>query len=634
MFEHYRFFKFTLLLLPFLFIQGCSQRENEDALIEVKKVAQKEVIDHHSFSNYNDVKSTHLHLDLKVDFESKKLIGSVIHDIENMKDAAKIIFDVKNLYVSKVEVDDEEVVFEVKTGDDLLGNALVVPIQKYSKRVTIFYETKLDAEALMWLNPTQTANKKMPFLFTQGQAILTRTWIPCQDSPSNRITYSAEISCDSSLMAVMSAKNSKENNGRGYYQFEMNQPIPTYLIALAVGDLQYKAISDRAGVYAESSLIEKAAWEFADLEKMITTAESIYGDYDWEQYDILVLPPAFPFGGMENPRLTFVTPTIIAGDRSLVSLIAHELAHSWSGNLVTNATWDDFWLNEGFTVYFENRIMEALYGKETADMLMAIEVQELNKENANLLAGKYPQDTKLKLDLMGRSPDDGMTSIAYVKGALFLQSIEEKVGREKFDAFVKQYFDAHRFQTLTTERFISYLNYYLLEPNNIRFNVMEWIYEKGIPVNAREVASSKFTQIDEIVSTLETSTNIASLKLDTLNWTTQEWIHFIRQLPNDQFSYGFFQELDAEYGLSFSGNSEIKAEWFVKAIHNNYHSVRPAVEAFLVEVGRRKFLEPIYEALANQSADDKQFAKMVYEKARKNYHAVSYQTIDEILEIN
>lgn len=624
-------FQFLAVFALTLLVSACGQSENTDAIIEVKKVAKKEVTDTHSHANFNEVHTTHLHLNLAVDFEKQQLKGSVTHDIEILKATDEVIFDVKTLFVSKVEVDNDEVVFQVTETNDLLGSALRVPIKEDSRKVTIFYQTKRESEALMWLNPTQTAGKESPFLFTQGQAILTRTWIPCQDTPANRITYSAEIACDSNLMAVMSANNPKERNNMGFYQFEMPQSIPTYLIALGVGDLAYQAISDRAGVYAEPILVEKAANEFADVEKMIVVAEELYGTYDWEQFDVLVLPPAFPFGGMENPRLTFATPTILAGDRSLVSLIAHELAHSWSGNLVTNATWNDFWLNEGFTVYFENRIMEGLYGNERADMLMAIEVQELQQENADILAGKHPEDTKLKLSLEGRSPDDGMTAIAYIKGALFLQTLEEKVGRDKFDAFVKAYFVAHKFQTLTTETFISYLNYYLLEPNGITFNTMEWIYDKGIPANARTVISNKFLAIDKIVNAIDSTTIVYEMALDTLNWTTQEWMHFIRQIPDEVVPDNFYRDMDKVYQLSESGNAEIKAAWFVKAIKNNHYAARPFIEEFLIEVGRRKFLEPIYQALANQSAEDMNFAKAVYTKARENYHAVSYQTIDEIL---
>jgi len=627
---NFNFFFFLTAFLT-LVIASCGSSENTDALIEAKKVGKKEVIDHHTLSNYNQVRTTHLHLDLKVDFDQKILKGSVTHDIQNLKEADEMVFDIKSIAVSKVEVDDDEVKFVVAKKNDLLGDALSIPIDENSERITIYYETEKGAEALMWLNPEQTAGKKTPFVFTQGQAILTRSWIPCQDTPANRITYSAEIACDSNLMVVMSANNPKERNNQGFYQFEMPQSIPTYLIAMGVGDLQYKAISNRAGVYAEPILLESATSEFADVEKMIVTAEELYGQYTWDQFDVLVLPPAFPFGGMENPRLTFATPTILAGDRSLVSLIAHELAHSWSGNLVTNATWNDFWLNEGFTVYFENRIMEALYGKERADMLMAIEVQELQTENAEILAGAHPEDTKLKLDLEGRNPDEGMSAIAYVKGALFLQTLEEKVGREKFDVFIKTYFESHKFQTLTTESFISYLNYFLLEPNDVTFNTMEWVYEKNIPTNARIVVSNKFLMIDKIINRIDSSAVVTELQLDTLGWTTQEWMHFIRQIPNKNTPPNFIRDLDYTYGFSSSGNAEIKAEWFVKAIENNYHGVRPYMAEFLTEVGRRKFLEPIYQALANQSADDMNFAKEVYSEARMNYHSISYLTIDEIL---
>ncbi|MFK8038665.1 MAG: M1 family metallopeptidase [Crocinitomicaceae bacterium] len=621
---------FGLFFLAFTLL-SCESIENADAIIEVRKVDKKEVIDYHSNSNFNEVQSTHLHLDLEIDFNQKKLIGSVTHKINQLKPSTEVIFDIKSLIINKVEVNDEEVPFQVNKVDELLGSALSVPIGDESRNVRIFYETKQTAEALMWLSPLQTKSKKTPFLFTQGEAILTRSWIPCQDTPSNRITYSAEIKCDSNLMVVMSATNPKERSNRGVYQFEMPQPIPTYLIAMGVGDLVYQPISNRTGVYAEKTLIDKATYEFHDVEKMIQVAEELYGTYAWDQYDILVLPPAFPFGGMENPRLTFATPTIIAGDRSLVSLIAHELAHSWSGNLVTNATWDDFWLNEGFTVYFENRIMEALYGKDRADMEMAIEVQELQKENADILAGVHPEDTKLKLDLKGRNPDDGMTAIAYVKGALFLQTLEQEVGREKFDAFISQYFETHQFQTLTTETFIAYLNYYLLEPNNISFNTMEWVYEKNIPNNARTVISDRFVNIDRIVEKIDMTTAVSDLRLDTLGWSTQEWMHFIRQLPNTNQPNNFIEDLDDIYGFSKSGNAEIKSEWFIKAIQNDHHGIRPYLEEFLVEVGRRKFLEPIYKALARQSSNDLEFANSVYLKARKNYHAISYKTIDEVL---
>ena len=434
--------KFILPLISIaVLIQSCKNESSKEHSYDEGAKELIEVIDKHSYSNIESVRTKHLHLDLLVDFESSKLVGSVEHELEYLDDANEVIFDIYGLSIEKIEVDGLETTdFKIGELDELLGQPLTVQLPKKSKKVKIYYSTGSDANALQWLNPQQTAGKVNPYLFTQGQAILTRTWIPCQDSPKNRITYSARIKTPENLMAVMSADNPKEINPEGVYNFKMDQKIPTYLIAMAVGDIRFKAIGEHTGVYAEVEMLDKSVDEFADVDKMIAAAVELYGPYKWGRYDILVLPPSFPFGGMENPKLTFATPTIIAGDKSLVSLIAHELAHSWSGNLVTNATWDDFWLNEGFTVYFENRIMEKVYGKDYADMLMSISYQELTHENEEILHGKHPDDTKLKLDLNGRNPDDGMTCIAYDKGALFLRTLESKVGRDKFDVFVSNYF--------------------------------------------------------------------------------------------------------------------------------------------------------------------------------------------------
>jgi leukotriene-A4 hydrolase len=322
-------------------------------------------------------------------------------------------------------------------------------------------------------------------MYSQGQTVLTRTWIPIQDTPANRITYSADVKVPKEFLAIMSADNPAEKNATGEYHFEMKQPIPAYLIAIAVGNIEYRSLGKNCGVYSEPELIETAANEFVDLQKMITAAEKLYGNYRWEQYDVIVLPYSFPFGGMENPRLTFANP---------VSVIAHELAHSWSGNLVTNASWDDFWLNEGFTVYFENRIMEELYGKEVANILAVIEFQELQRTLKRIDA----RDTKLKLNLSQRNPDDGMTDIAYIKGAYFLRTLEDVVGRQKFDRFMKKYFDDHAFSTLTTEDFIAYLDKNLLIPNKIKFNTNEWVYKSGIPANCIQIESPRLEKVEKL----------------------------------------------------------------------------------------------------------------------------------------
>ncbi|MDD7886533.1 M1 family metallopeptidase [Flavivirga sp. 57AJ16] len=579
----------------------------------------------HSFSKPNEAAITHLDLDINVDFDNEIIHGKASYLIKNNK-ASQIILDSKFLTIEKVQADGKDTAFSLGDFDEQLGSPLKIDINNDTKQITVFYKTTHKTEALQWLKPQQTTDKKHPFLFTQGQAILTRTWIPIQDSPQIRITYNAKVKVPSQLMAVMSAENPKTKTPDGQYTFKMAQPISPYLIALAVGDIEYKAISNRTGIYAEKSMVEKAHDEFSDMENMVASAEALYGTYAWEQFDVIVLPPSFPFGGMENPRLTFATPTVIAGDKSLTSLIAHELAHSWSGNLVTNATWDDFWLNEGFTVYFEMRIMEALYGKDRANMLARIGRQDLEEEIESFK--ETPDDTKLKLNLKGRNPDDGMNSIAYDKGYLFLRTLEETAGREKFDVFLKSYFQKHAFSTIHTEKFVAFLNENLLEKHDITFNTNEWIYNAGIPDNQAIISSDKFETVEKTIQQF-VKTNTVDKTL-TKDWTTQEWVHFVRNFPND-IKTEHMAMFDEAFNLTNSNNSYIAMVWYEQAINHDYHGndVDAKIEDFLIKVGRRWYVSTIYKAFKRNDKTD--VALAIYNKARSNYHAVTTNTVDGIL---
>jgi hypothetical protein len=354
-------------------------------------------------------------------------------------------------------------------------------------------------------------------------------------------------------------------------------------------------------VYSEPALLDAAAHEFADTESMIQAVESMYGPYRWGRYDILVLPPSFPFGGMENPCLTFATPTILAGDRSLVSLVAHELAHSWSGNLVTNATWSDFWLNEGFTVYVERRVLEKLYGSRRADMEAVLGRGELNKEFARL----PENDRVLHVDLVGRDPDDGCTLVPYEKGALMLRTIEKSVGRERFDAFLRGYFDRFAFQSITTAQFEDYLRAAL--PNPVPLD--EWIYRPGVPAGAAEPFSDAFEH----------------LTWPSPEWSTHEWLQFLRSQETPDM-----ERLDREFHLSESRNSEILHEWLLMSVQREYAPGIGKVEAFLCSVGRRKFLKPLYTELMKTEGGRAQ-ARAIYAKARAGYHPIAQTTIDTIV---
>jgi len=601
-----------------------SQAERHAFMHKIHAGSDNGVTDTHSYANSQQAYGSSLFLDITVNFDKQIIDGVANWDIKNPGGVDKIVFDTKGLNIKKVLVDNKaEANFKFGKSDELLGTPLEIPITKKTKKIAIYYNTTDKSEALQWLNPQQTAGKKHPYLFTQGEAILTRTWIPCQDTPGKRITYSAKVRVPKELMAVMSATNPKVKNDKGIYSFTMKQPIPTYLIALAVGDLEYRAIGKRTGIYTEPVTIDKAAAEFADVEKMLNAAEKLYGAYKWEKYDVIVLPPSFPFGGMENPRLTFATPTILAGDKSLTSLIAHEMAHSWSGNLVTNATWNDFWLNEGFTVYFERRIMEELYGKEYTEMLALLGYQELVEEAQGLPS----DDTKLKLNLCNRNPDDGMTQIAYEKGAFFLRLLEEQGGREKFDAFLKNYFTKHQFQVMTTEMFLAYLDKEFIKKYNLNINVNEWVYEKGIPANISKVYSDKFLLVDKAIEGYNASNSIDKIPYST--WSTHERIHFLRHLPK-VMDTDKMKVLDKAFGLTASGNSEILTEWLKLCVANKYSDAYPKLEEFLVNVGRRKFLKPLYAELV-KTDEGKQMALDIYKKARPNYHSVATSTMDAML---
>ena len=624
---------FSILLL-FLVLISC----NTESTAVKNAPNSTKTQDPHSYANVHDIRTEHLHLDLDVNFDNQTIYGVARHKMSEHS-VSQAIFDVKGLEIMKVTLgkpgQEKATEYSIGKYDKLLGAPLKVAVGKSDKYVNIYYKTTDATEALDWLSPSLTAGKKYPFLYTQGQAILTRSWIPLQDTPLNRITYSADVKVPEELLAVMSADNPKSKNEEGTYHFEMQQPIPAYLIALAVGDLEYVSLGNKCGVYAEPQLAKSAAYEFEDVPKMMEAAEELYGDYQWDQYDIVLLPYSFPFGGMENPRLTFANPTLLAGDQSLVSVIAHELAHSWSGNLVTNATWNDFWLNEGFTVYFENRIMEKLYGKEIANILALIEFQDLTLALEDMTQGEHPEDTHLKLELDHRNPDEGMTDIAYVKGAYFLRTLEQKVGRDKMDAFLEKYFNEFAFETITTADFEKYLNENLLEPNKIDFNTKEWIYENGLPGNCVQIESKRLEHMKSMAEAFNESQKgkiAAFLKKDRGDFITQEWQTFIRNLDHN-LDPELMSRLDAAFKFSKNANPAIQSDWFQLCVRTGYTAARPEMKAYLCKIGRRWFIEGVYQCLVDSKHEgDYAFAKEVFEEAKSGYHFVSRSTIEEVLE--
>jgi len=614
---------FSSILVCILFLTACKEvRETSNDALQT---------DPHSYARPAEAVVKHLDLDIEANFEKHIIEGTATLTIEKGENAKVLHLDAKeigtkNIWIQDTEGNTKSASFHSDKSDPILGKDLEISLEPNTEKVIIDYMTHPHAEALKWLNPQQTAGKKHPFLLTQSQAINARTWIPIQDSPGIRFTYSAKVKVPKDLMAVMSATNPTEKSEDGVYTFKMEQPIPAYLLALAIGDLTFASLGDRTGVYAEPSMLEASTYELGEMEDMMKIAEGLYGPYQWDRYDVIVLPPSFPFGGMENPRLTFATPTIIVGDRSLTSLIAHELAHSWSGNLVTNATWNDFWLNEGFTVYFEYRIMEALKGREYSEMLAKLSFQDLEQEIEEI--GKDHADTHLYLELKGKNPDDGVTSIPYDKGYYFLRLIEETVGREKFDSFLKDYFNTNAFKTMTTEKFLAHLNTTLLTPEQqVTVNIDSWVHGPGIPANHPIAKSDKFTQVETAIEAFMNKGEAD--KEGKKTWTTHEWLHFIRHLPeaitNEQLT-----DLDKAFDLTNSKNPEIQCAWYKVTLNHQYAAANDAVEAFLIRVGRRKFLTPLYKAMV-KTEEGKKMAKSIYAKARPNYHPISTNTLDPIV---
>ncbi len=600
-----------------------------------KKTAPRMIVkdDKFTYSNYDEVQITHLDLNLDVNFEDKVLEGIATIDFDRIKDNANyLVLDSKDLTIRSVSLSDGETTNEISTftlseDDETLGQSLTIPLSDNTKQVVIDYRTSPEAEGLQWLSPAQTAGKEKPYLFSQAQAINARTMAPVQDTPAVRHTYSATLRVPDGLRPLMSASQG-EQQPNGEYKFYMPQPIPSYLIAIAVGDVKFKAINDTIGVYAEEYILDAAAEEFSETPEMEVANTRLYGPYRWGRYDLIVLPPSFPFGGMENPRLSFLTPTLVAGDKSLTNVVAHELAHSWSGNLVTNASWRDAWLNEGFTSYVENRIMEDLYDERRAIMEQALALDDLKRDIAG---AERPELTQLKLPADISHPDDAFTQVAYVKGQYFLIFLEERFGREAFDPFLKSWFNEHAFQSVTTEDFIKYLH----DELHVKFpdaltkeELMEWVYEPGLPATAKSPVSNAFNEVEAASKAWFEGGNVNELETIASNWSTHEWLHFLNTLPN--LSQEQFSQLDSAFSLTGTQNAETAFAWYMQAIKGGYEPAYPALNDFLMTVGRGKFIYRLYGALNDNDKAD--WAREVYAKARQGYHPIAQRRIDAILE--
>ncbi len=585
-----------------------------------------------SYARYDQVKTSALHMDLKADFTKKTLSGFAELSLNWIDKSARTLdLDTRDLSISKVEAQDAKgawkpVPYTLDKRDAEKGQAMHVKLPGQPQKVRIHYRTAPTATALQWLSPVQTMSGKRPYMFSQSQNIEARSWVPLQDTPAVRFTYTARIEAPADLRVVMSADNDPKATGKGGWRFTMPQPIPSYLLAIAIGEIDARTLGPRTGVYAEPKRIDAAAYELADTEKMVAAAESLYGPYRWGRYDMLVLPPSFPIGGMENPRLTFLTPTMIAGDRSLVDLIAHELAHSWSGNLVTNASWKHWWLNEGFTTYVTTRILEKIYGEEVATMNLQLEQEEALVSLAEIAPEKQALITKHADTSSQHYTDD---ALAYPKGAWFLRTLEQRAGRDVFDPFLRGWFDQHAFQSVTTEQFVGYLRKNLLEKHPkvlSEAELEEWLYGPGIPASAVRAVSQRLAALNATRDAWLKG-DVKTSQLDTRNWNATEWMKFLNDI-DEKASAAQLKELDRAFALSRTGNNEVAFRFYRASVNAGYRDIRPAIEAFLLSVGRQKFVVPLYTAL-RKNPQDKAWAESVYKKARERYHPATQKSVDK-----
>ena len=594
-----------------------------------------DAIDVHSYAKPLEARVTHVALDLEVDFTAKRVGGTATLDVEARPDAKQIILDDKGLEIESIaDASGKPLAYSVGANDPNLGAPLAIDLGQ-ARRIVIKYKSAPDSPALQWLSPEQTAGKKYPYLFSQGEAINNRSWIPTQDSPGVRQSWEARITVPQPLTAVMSAPKAAEpitQGGMTSFTYKMDHPVAPYLIAIAVGDLKFRELGPRTGVWTEPSMLDAAAAELSDTEKMVSAAEALYGPYRWGRYDVIVLPPSFPLGGMENPNLTFLTPTFIAGDKSLVSLVAHELAHSWSGNLATNATWSDFWLNEGMTTYAERRIVESLYGPKIAQQQVALGIDALNKaltENG----GPAGADTRLHISLDKRSPDAGLTDIAYEKGAAFLRMIEANVGRERFDAYLKGYFDRHSFKPVTSKFFLDDLRTNLVKGDAAlekKLRLDEWVYQPGLPSNAIPADPKVFAEVDAAVSAFSKGGDPDAA---WSHWTTDERLRFLNRLPR-KLPATRLTALEKGFGLNAIRNSEVRFAWLDLAVANRYDPAVPSLEEFLTAQGRGKFVRPLIKALAADTSWGRPIAVRIYAKARPLYHPLVTRSLDQLKLVN
>nr|XP_054751062.1 leukotriene A-4 hydrolase-like [Lytechinus pictus] len=609
--------------------------------------------DPNSVSNISGIITKHISIEWNINFKEKIFTGDVKLTLETLQDGvANLILDTSsNLCISEVSDDatGEKLTFEVKEPLGALGSPLNIrlPSSAQSKGsklcIKISYKTSSSASAIGWLEPSQTAGKQFPYLYSQCQAIHARSILPCQDSPSVKATYDAKVTVPCDLVCLMSAVRTGEepcaiDNSLKTYTFRQTVPMPSYLIAIVVGALESRQIGPRSRVWSEKEFVDRAAFEFSETEHMLATAESLLGPYVWGQYDLLILPPSFPYGGMENPCLTFVTPTLLAGDRSLANVVAHEISHSWTGNLVTNCSWEHFWLNEGFTVFVERKILGRMNSEKHRQFAFIGGWKELY--NSVSKYGEEHKFTQLLPSLEGGiDPDDAFSSVPYEKGSCFLFYLETLVGINEFEGYLKAYIDKFKYRSLTTQDWKDFfLEYFHEKAAAGVFDCVEWdkwFFAPGMPpikpkydtclVDHCTELCEKWSQVGE--SNFEKSTG------DLESMSPSQKIEFLAQLLlKKPLTYNLIQEMQGIYDMDKYTNAEIRFRWLRLRIKAGDESAIDSALKMATEAGRMKFTRVLFRDLyAFPSARQKAVDTFLAE--RHNMHPISAKTVAKDLEL-
>lgn len=571
-------------------------------------------VDPNSFSESEKIITKHVDLDWDVDFTKKVIKGSATYKFKILKDdLTTILLDVSGINISDVSIlaSGNEIPINFMISDEVknIGSKLTLDLPCDSSgelTVRINYETSPEAAALQWLTAEQTLGKKHPYLFSQCQAINARSLFPCQDSPAVKFTYNGHVRYPSELKGLMSAILTE--SGEGYAKFEQTVPIPSYLLAIAVGDVVSRTLGPNCRVWAEEGIIDECAEEFSETPLMLQVASEICGPYVWKQYDLLVMPPSFPFGGMENPCLTFITPTLLAGDKSLADVVAHEISHSWTGNLVTKKNFEHFWLNEGFTVFVEGKIVGRMHGDKERDFHSIRNLTEL-RENIRTQLADTPELTKLIVDLTNCSPDDSFSSVPYIKGSTFLRYIEDTIGGpDIFEPFFKFYLNKYKYKSITTDDFKRTLYEFFLDNDNVmskleKIDFDTWLYGEGMPPTIPNFDSSLATVCVNLANLWATKSaqELVDLPDIKIKITVQQLIDFLSKLIEKRDIKDLNKEkvelLESTYNVNTTKNAEIRFRFLRLCIRARLLSRMDEIIRFANSNFRMKYVRPIYRDL-------------------------------------